>query len=1273
MTKSKITLILFVFLMTLPIVYGLNATVVYTGTNGNGANYPKLKEWDSITNAWASELELSDSGADIERLRVYYSPINLEQIIITSDSSGNLDAWICQTQDCGIDSDSWELDSNFATNVVFTGSDVRNWDGAYESVSGDFIIFYAVNSANTTCDLAYRIKEKNAVSFGSENCIDDTGVGDETVNWIWASGHSNQVNSTDDISVIYIASSQFDVTTFIWDGDNVGTLFDVVTSGVSVNNQINQIATAWDGFASKVISLTTRGSTGVGIVDWAVWNTTHWIAQSGFDVDSGEASALWQPVLKNDLISDDMQLVVTEQVSGSELHVAYYNGVSWSVTSAIDTATDGAGDMIVYGFAWNTTGNVGNLIWDTDTTGTTLSNRTCAPQCTSSTVTASTYRGSGKWIIIETNPLGDTVNAIGIRRNDTTTILGAFSITNGVLTNYGDAIITNTLSAEGGNNPSFDLAFQMSTQQIFFPITSCSNLTDNSAPYVLTSDINGVQSGRDVCIDIQTSGVTLDCDGFSITGFDNSTSIYGITNRLQASLIENITIKDCTISDYRNGIYGQRDSVIISTELTKNWKIINSTITSNDFASNSLGIFAGNGWTIHNNTITSNDIGIDYASVTFGNGIVKSDSNVTMNVINSNGIGMRLYNWSFSGNNGELRGIFNNNTISSSITTALSLQEQPITITNTIIDGTLFTGLLANKINYVGAIPVGTNTTNCWISGDKWFNMTNTSTSSWSFTNISYDDLTLSDFSNENTFRIVKWNGTAWTFDFGNYYQTQLGAIVGGTNVSANYVFGNISNFSQYEFNVFGIENYTYNYTTLTSPINEHQDYSVDINFSCAMPQVNFTIYNNTPNYSIMSTIDNERWTFDANAKATISPSQIHTYIFFWNDTINFGNITQTVEVLNLGLISGGTALCFNFLDEDTRSSLSVNTTEFIFEVINPDGSVDEESLNGTSTSSQCFSTAGLGTITLNKARLQYFKDNYATREYYLVNYTINNLTSSNISAFTLNSTIANGVVFTIQNVDGTRINDVYIKAQRFYPNLTLYDIVAMGLSDTNGQTRIYLRPNDIFYRFILEKDNEIVLTTIPLLLTADTVIFTINLNEIPLLFAFQDVAYNITFNSTTKVFSAILSDKSGGFDSYCFNVTEITALTETERCGSCLSTSSATFTCNVSDGYNENNIYTAILTGIGSLQILYSKTQEGFIWEGQSLTGSPLGNTGLFLAVMLVLASAFVGVISPPYAIIMTLVALAGSVFANLIELTIGSFIALAVAGAFIIWRLVK
>ncbi len=124
-----------------------------------------------------------------------------------------------------------------------------------------------------------------------------------------------------------------------------------------------------------------------------------------------------------------------------------------------------------------------------------------------------------------------------------------------------------------------------SSLEILLHLLDCENLTDHNDEYILNQDLTS--SGT--CFIVEGDNVTLDCDGYSLTGDDTG---YGVN----ATNVKNFTLKDCRIVDYYDGVYFEGTTIS---------NLINVTSTSNDH----YGIYLGgssNTNNLYNVTSTSN-------------------------------------------------------------------------------------------------------------------------------------------------------------------------------------------------------------------------------------------------------------------------------------------------------------------------------------------------------------------------------------------------------------------------------------------------------------------------------------------------------------------------------------------------------------------------------------------------------------------------------------------------------------------------------------------
>ena len=146
-------------------------------------------------------------------------------------------------------------------------------------------------------------------------------------------------------------------------------------------------------------------------------------------------------------------------------------------------------------------------------------------------------------------------------------------------------------------------------------VSSCANLTTPNINYFLTANLTGATvSGPNgkVCIEIETSNVSFDCRGLKIT---NNASYWAGIEIQNSSLIYNVTVMNCNITGYKDGIYANN----LENSVFKNNSIQSSSdtglfldadftnATSNTVNNNQYGVFTfGRANIVANNTICGN-------------------------------------------------------------------------------------------------------------------------------------------------------------------------------------------------------------------------------------------------------------------------------------------------------------------------------------------------------------------------------------------------------------------------------------------------------------------------------------------------------------------------------------------------------------------------------------------------------------------------------------------------------------------------------------------
>lgn len=124
-------------------------------------------------------------------------------------------------------------------------------------------------------------------------------------------------------------------------------------------------------------------------------------------------------------------------------------------------------------------------------------------------------------------------------------------------------------------------------------ISACSVLNTAGETYLLTDDI--IDNESYYCMNIQTSNITLDCQGHLIDGTNTYSDGYGVyvSSQGQGNL-SNINIRNCNISEWFDGVF---------FELVVNGTIYNNTISLCQY---SIATESINNITISNNIIRNN-------------------------------------------------------------------------------------------------------------------------------------------------------------------------------------------------------------------------------------------------------------------------------------------------------------------------------------------------------------------------------------------------------------------------------------------------------------------------------------------------------------------------------------------------------------------------------------------------------------------------------------------------------------------------------------------
>ena len=348
-------------------------------------NIPKGQYWDG--SSWSSEEEISSSGSPVRWVRTAYSPISArfyERITVTLSDNGYLDAFVW-------DGDSWIV-SNDIGFVGTTPASYRPFDISYETVSGDAVLVYGIESSDTTRDLAYKIWDGSA--WSSESYINDPSTSNLQYNWVQLASYPLATGRINEIALSGLESGG-DVNGFIWDGSSWGNFQELEPSTPIEEEEI--ISVQYEQQSGDAMFVWGDGSD-PGYLQSRKWMGS-WQSELSA-VSIGTARPNWI-TLKADPTSNRLMALMVDE--SNDLNTIPWDGSSWLARTEHDTAIDTDAQRPA-DFDWEPSGSKGLLVWGTSSNS--VSWRTFdAPSTWSSTTTTSTSgSGTHPWIQLRGNP-----------------------------------------------------------------------------------------------------------------------------------------------------------------------------------------------------------------------------------------------------------------------------------------------------------------------------------------------------------------------------------------------------------------------------------------------------------------------------------------------------------------------------------------------------------------------------------------------------------------------------------------------------------------------------------------------------------------------------------------------------------------------------------------------------------------------------------------------------------------------------------------------------
>lgn len=386
-----------------------------------------------------------------------------------------------------------------------------------------------------------------------------------------------------------------------------------------------------------------------------------------------------------------------------------------------------------------------------------------------------------------------------------------------------------------------------------------------------------------------------------------------------------------------------------------------------------------------------------------------------------------------------------------------------------------------------------------------------------------------------------------------------------------------------------------------------------------------------------------------------LSMTSVGNKTFYWNITYGTSNIqtrnfSQYVSDLSSMIVTSGTCpvgtnkvIYFDYKDEQILNSLKqVNANyNFKFGIANSTISSNYGSITSDNISI-CMNTSQSLTYLIGYGQIDYSKDGYSKRSFYVFDSTrVSNETTNN-TLYLLNSSSSTSFSITAQEPTLNPLSNYYSSLIKWFPELNEYKVVEMGKTDSKGQYVNKINIEDTSYRvgiystngslFYLNDPIQFVCLTSPCTYTLTT--YSTSSYESNDIFGIQG---NLSYNN--GAFTYIYNDPSQKTSMMIMNVYKIGTVTSDSLICSSNSTSfTGVLYCNVN---STDGSVRAEITRYAS---------PGFILS--SLTIDTVNSVfkssfGLFIQFIFLVVLGFAGIFSPVLAIILAIISLSISVFA--------------------------
>ena len=396
------------------------AAAAYRSNSGSSTlNSPKYREYSAGTGTWSTEVELPSVGQNVRSVFLLFNPINSQRVIISYDTNGDIDLFRCSAS-CTTASNWYNVGTVATTQSYGTTNPYLPVCAAYEHTSGRLVIVYD-KSAVESNDFYYRTFDGSSIS--SEVGFNYIGAGASDNEEIrYCDIASNPTSGSNALALVIEDATNGDAYAFIWDatanaGAGAWTNQRTVTLAMGATSITgNAVAVGYQTSSGAAVAFAGAGANACASERF----TTSWTTITCTDPNSNNGNDVKFVHAYRDPANTD-KLMFCQLDDLNDITCAQIDGSTWGTWTKHTATGDGANTHAAFSFAWDPTGSIGHVFFETsgaaDTT-VTWSSWTDSTSTWGGPTTISVASSVHNWFYAATNPTAaDTLDKLFIKVN----------------------------------------------------------------------------------------------------------------------------------------------------------------------------------------------------------------------------------------------------------------------------------------------------------------------------------------------------------------------------------------------------------------------------------------------------------------------------------------------------------------------------------------------------------------------------------------------------------------------------------------------------------------------------------------------------------------------------------------------------------------------------------------------------------------------------------------------------------------------------------------